>query len=1542
MAIASPKTAADRFLHALTGCVPNLCGDVTLEPSNYILDWRLDNLDDDNEPLSFSLGRPEDPDGFWVYMSAKDGAPSTLAAQNTERISMEEDTYYLKTDYVAGHAPTDARFAAQVAAPDAPSLELKSASTDGFAAGTYLMSYTWVNGDKHTALAPAISVTVGLGQYIRVTLPQDYPDGADYIAIWMTPAQQDVSQMRLQEFVPVNIRPRPDRLLKGPFRTKRATPTRNETIIAVPKAPTLARVKREGGLTQPGSYKARITRVDPRSERESNPSEFSNEIVLTQEEADKGIGVATDVEISGNYYIYITLNGKEYRLNTDTSGATLGSRRPHSSERSTRTGRRRRQSNASCARLRHVTTGRTSSERASSSDPRRDELIPDSPTVVSTSTTSNPANPAFIGAGPRGFNADAEIEDPTAPLDGAVAEGAVRISPGKYWVALSYAVRGEETTISPPEQITITSGNVGVVKLPDSNNLLLNAQWADRDANGLPDTWSLTGTAGGTGGGAVYYDANGGLVLDTLGSKTGTTPTPATFQDVEISRDQFYAIGGKLSTILTSGSANVMVDEYSETNSLLRSSAIASIPSTGANMTFNTVFGPGYVAFHPDTDYLILKVHFAGSTREGRIFLHELYVNPGSSRRLRRTTSPLPQSRDFTDASPPTNTRWNKESIVGVMLPPVVSGYTPNNPAPIATQDFESSDMKGFTLRQSSTSGTVAERGTAWRINGSYGYRLFKNTASSRALYLWRDIGLTQHNHALNFTLKVAKRPTKAHAYLAAIRSSQTDGWPTSSNFHVAPVLGSDGNMWLNYSDSAGRDQWIKAASGIANGDILDIEISVLGAGTSNATASLSVGKNGATRKVLASKSGINYSGKFARYSYVGPYALTDNGLLCDFYYDDIVITATGNFATGGAALSGPAEGYPYEQSDRPTLPADVIEDVSFATGALPAGGAWTTVRNPTDSSTAVVVETGAKIDGTYGVRCTDTNTTTLASAYLKRTLLSSEVGSSAGGGFRVRERIVIRPGTGQIDLMSLTSSGGQTLGRFRLDNIGDLYAQTLNASAVLHAQTRVARNITNNTILTLEIVLSGVGTAAGTASYWLSVGGTGDISERSLFAQHALVPWSGLNITALNAGIVAESVAGATSTVHVDTIRISTSGEGARWEVDEEGNSLYQMYFYYPSGTPVRDDLGPKDLELAVQPNETFTFAVAGRHADVPLDAPSYPFSFYAFDTAGTEYPLGSVYGDGGATGTSGWTDLSLVMTIPDDCYILTMRSEGISSGEYVYQVPAFCRGTEVSREVIYPESGQVWAILDTLTPQSFAFAPEGGNPQENRWLDIAAIVDAPEGTSSSIQYNSADPHPEADILGTEQPTSWLTNPLSVTPRRYAHFLISLNASSDLRRTPTLRMDTPYVDYYARIRGEQVSVLLRDDLSEFDGGVHLFADMPFFSQLSAFDVRQPRGQVIRNPRYDPVGDLGGFTMRAYTRQAIRDIEENCLSLDFAIETRDYRLIVRFRDQVEFGGFTNTRKVQGVWCTQADASVDGVEVVEAIPVNALLESLVAP
>jgi hypothetical protein len=666
----------------------------------------------------------------------------------------------------------------------------------------------------------------------------------------------------------------------------------------------------------------------------------------------------------------------------------------------------------------------------------------------------------------------------------------------------------------------------------------------------------------------------------------------------------------------------------------------------------------------------------------------------------------------------------------------------------------------------------------------------------------------------------------------------------------------------------------------------------------------------------------------------IGEVVLSNPSATINIDLDSFVITDFGD------ELTDPAATVPLEPIPRPDVPPitpTYLSQLSFEgladnTTTLPAPFYLST---PSASTTLRVQATSA-IGGTRGLRVDDQNTATAVNLFAGVTFAARAV---VGG--KTRFRIVARPSSGAVALSAVHDAAGNVLGYGWIDSNGDVSFSGVNVNATETTPIQVADNVPNGTLLTLEVVVTGAGTSSGVMSAWASIGGTGAASERNLYGQATGIDWTGRLAAEYRSGLFRGSVVGATATVELDDIAVTTGGEVAFSEYVGDGRAINQAYAHYPVGGPRRDDLWLKDLRISVIPGATYTGAIKHRHSGVP--EPCYPCFFTAYDLAGKPYPLGSLYGPNGAVGTQGWDDRLAVFTIPSadagqtDCFEVRMTSPGITSGEFIAQELRWARGVYTTatmpREIIYGNQATIQVVLDTdapnKPPEKWAF--------QNKWLDIGSVFELPAGTSASVLYGSGESQAFPDVHYPDAPEGWTQDKSLVKQGRWAHFLITLHSSPQGKSTPTLPVGSPYVEYGTFVEGWQVPTLLRDDWSEFPGGVYL--DRVVFNRpKSDYEVRTPKGQTLRHRKYRPVGRINDCNVRAATNEAVEELVRYGMERDLIIESAHRRLRIRLGDPLAFEETEiAVNPVEEVWYAIAQAPLSGekTQVVEDIPMTGL-------
>ncbi|MEJ7872066.1 MAG: hypothetical protein WKF67_07380 [Rubrobacteraceae bacterium] len=721
-------------------------------------------------------------------------------------------------------------------------------------------------------------------------------------------------------------------------------------------------------------------------------------------------------------------------------------------------------------------------------------------------------------------------------------------------------------------------------------------------------------------------------------------------------------------------------------------------------------------------------------------------------------------------------------------------------------------------------------------------------------------------------------------------------------------ALSKDGKNIVKYS----------LLGGVVAGDILDVEIGVQGAGTQSGYAWGAVGRNGGSRKFGPLIGNKDWRSYFPRYTMAGPNYYTATSARISYDVDTLKTTQNGDIETPPKA---PIEGRAYSLPDRPYQSVTPLETFGFETGALPVG--WTAI-----GLTNADVVTGAVIENVYGLRVSSTGGA--VSKYLEKTITPTD-----SQGWRTRVRIVSRPVSGTVRLLTLVGQTSKILGYFYLDSTGGLYAQTLDAAGTLLTAKKLFSSIVNGNILTLELSASGAGTTAGSMSYWAQVGGSGTPAERSLWHVDPNVDFTGVLIEKPRVGGISATSA---FTLDIDGLVRTQSGEIAFVDSDELDQGVYQAHAYYPPGTPVRNDRWANGWREVVEPGNTYIGAVDHRHALIPTDAPSYPYSISAYDKYGREYPLGSVMQDvfpTGVTGTAAFAEYSHTYIIPEiydeagaviGCFEVRMSSPGVGEGEYLCQRWSWSPGTVVKKEVKYPASGSFYVLYDTETPEKLV-----GQNVETVWLSLGNVADVPTGTTLTTEYAGT-----ATSLLT---TSFNVDPTAISQRKYAQFKVTLTSDATLRTTPVVAPSSPYVDTYSHLYGQQAAAFLRSDLSEFPGGAFAILN-GFPREVSEYEVQRPRGRYSNTPLYAPVLEMAGYTIVAFDEEAFVEIEETINDPEgFVVEAFDRRIkVVHGETDFSFSWADDMRRLaNGRFIGRAEADVGGpVDVISVIPMKGLV------
>lgn len=1532
MSRVSPKTTRDRFRHTLSGSVPDLEGNVYNEPTNFFENWTFLKRDERGFPEGMDIGMPEEPTGYWVYVSEKDKGPRTMSAQNTQPVPIGEHFWLVSESIVQGHRPRDPNFAAKIANPPQPRLKAVPPEQKGFKGGNYWISYSYYDKrGRHTTLAPAIQVFIADNQHLKVFMPDASSEDVAGIGLWMSPPGGAPSAQRLQKSVSIKWT-RPEEVILKRYKSGRKAPSKNETEVVKPVSPTIEPTL---GETQsvPGDYQAAISVVTANGE--TQVSDYSNTFTITEQDAnqkvhmnvvantqsstpsghkrsagahtgDQGVyatgeSTATHSESTEkNYKVYVKVDGdQEYVYYNQDNGSP---ERPIPASEPITTGGHKAESAPQGES--GVLIANTGNVQIQGGDDNGGGDFGSSPTTgVSQSSTEEQG-----------------ISAPTSPLEDPSPLGEVAPEGGKYWIAVSFYVNGEESLISQPKRMNLPDGKIMKVIFRNFVNYIINAKFGELDARRLPFGFDFTGI--GTGQGLIEV-LEGIIQLRTNGPKTTAIDSPTLSQGFDIDRAENVILGGEFDFAVTSGKAQVVLKQVSvavdevtgdETETEVAPEIVLEeIEETGIT-SYEKLMGPDGTPWAEGTQRGRILYRFesvSGSSRNGIMNIYDLFAHP-TTEPLRRREPAIPESRLLDNADPPAWIDWPKLSNLGVELPPRNRRVSPETKR-IEFADFGESVATmpaGWNL-VSSGSGVSGGITTGAKIDGSFGYNIKKTNTFSGWRYLHKTFEpIDRLNLGVRSKIRVNTLPTLGDVVLLYLKSAQADGH-TNGLAYVSISPNGDLKFSSRATSFTNPTTTRTIATGIIPSDVLDVELIAQDAHTVFGSLNCAVGKNGQTRQFADPIRGINWATGFVRCVQLGVTLQNSSSDRWDFDFDSLAVTETGDVITD---LTPTAPARPIPRPDRPTLAPVYISQEDLEDQAFTSP--WTAFTG--GSATSTIANTYA-LDGTYGVRFQDLGSTGTGEAYAAYTLTSSRESLGVRSRFKVNQL----PTVGTVRLMDVRDTLDRVLAYCYMDTTGTIWAQPIKSDGSSGKTVKIAKNLALNSVVTLELVVVGAGTQSGMMTCWYSLGGTGSPAERKMYAQEIGIDWSasGAQAKKARAGGFGESASSVTWSFYYDSFALTEKGEIVFREFDEIGQEIAQLYIMYIKGQPQRNDLHVKGVRFAVEPGGVYTCAIYAKHAGVIRQ--SFPFSLTAYDSTGKAIEIGCLYGEAGCIGTEGWAERKLTFTIPQDCYELELHGRNVGAGRWICQELAFSKGTDVIRPLTYTPTSITEIILDTDIPYKYY-----AKRPEDVWLNMSTMVYTPSGTSATVQYRSTE-------TLSEPVPDWETDPDVVPEHRFAHIRITMNASSDQKITPKLITNSPYVDQACFMGNDQVGVLLREDLSHFPGGVFL-DKLSFPTFVPTYDVREPRGKVRRHKRWPAVGRLEGLILNAFTEDAIAELEQTALEKDFFLEARGKRMRIRFKQEIAFEAKTSTSvKNAGIWHVYGKAEPGRVEVSGVFPIPEL-------
>ena len=268
----SDNTIPDREQGTRVNTHPREGGEIILTPDD-LLEGSGDfvNVDAEGNPMDWTLGQTEIPDGRHVYVGKN---PDDLVRQTHAPLDILQPTYVVDDEIsLIGPRPPDrnAPYLAKVARPLTPKLKVKASTKAGYPASSarspLWFATSWVKDGQFVGRSPAIPFQIGQGQRIRVLLPTDPPEGIHKVALLLSiPGQsttRDPGPMYVQRIVDLDHYDLPYYDLRGPFRKKKKLKvgTANETKLNKPGRPKLRKTRKDQGA-RPAHYTAKVIFTD--------------------------------------------------------------------------------------------------------------------------------------------------------------------------------------------------------------------------------------------------------------------------------------------------------------------------------------------------------------------------------------------------------------------------------------------------------------------------------------------------------------------------------------------------------------------------------------------------------------------------------------------------------------------------------------------------------------------------------------------------------------------------------------------------------------------------------------------------------------------------------------------------------------------------------------------------------------------------------------------------------------------------------------------------------------------------------------------------------------------------------------------------------------------------------------------------------------------------------------------------------------------------------------------------------------------------------
>lgn len=1520
MSVTKIETSAERSNGILVDTHPRANGELVLTPDDLMEgQGNFAVVDAQGDPEGWELVTPPNPDARNVYAGT---SPANATRQNSAPLGLERSSYLVNHPLVDGDPfPRQGERTAPLPRPRAPIVKKVKVNKAGYPVATdanpHWIAFSWGKKRKgshhvdHTPLGPPISFTGANGQSYRVTLPDNAPEGADTIGIWMALGQDSTATRPGEFFLQRDLGKNygsPFYDLNGPYRFELDEPEENETMLPEAKRPRV-KFREERNPCRIGEYYFFLTWA--RGEEEGLQSDFWGPFTVEGSnyyaDPDTPIGDIPELlagygyfevnvpppprDVTG-YYLYAVVDDEINRVYNKVTG--VGLTRPWPAAKA---------------------KGKPDHHKISGWGPGSDY---DDRILLS----------GHDPAGADGSGIDAPDFRPEPPE----AFGASRPEPGVYFFRTTDEHRGLESRPSEATEVELGAEDIARVIFRSPVNELPNATFVEKAADGLPLDHTIVTT-----GGSSYMD-NGELVLETNGAQTGTTPS-LTNEHVDVDREAQWELvvrfkvenprSGPLQ-----GNVEAVLEEIDETTNAITTTVLRTSTEKGEYETrqvINPASGTGF-KWKTGTYKAALKIRFTGATKNAIVRVSRQLLKPYKWDIRRRKKVPGEPS----DPNPPPETTHPPGSDVGLepsptppespeyQAMPAVDRPLSDGEALEATHTFETVMPAGWT--ENTSGGATISRQAAAALSGSIGLRLQKSTGGALGSAFLSKVFPTPagllYRHSAAFSTRNRINALSASHHLEMHKIGQPDGSPVAwvrygSATEVATLTIDDapvtpGNVAIaldgvstNVAVVATREvqrlviNTAPTAPGTigvtvggvtrqinAGGEREQFRVEILNTPTSSGYHSISVAGSTATIHSWAQDSRAEIAAEYASRGMAG-WNVTAAGRFLYFTSQLPGPRATATFAPGPTGLRVAITNIVQGVSETATELADRIRATSFF--GWTQSGTGTTVD-------FTAVEGGPRTDPAVDVGITGATATVstvtqgsvdTASALATRIRGTTFANWTTGGSGNVvtfthtsagpRQDAQFNPGATGTDARMVTTVQGA---------LGDVIAYIRDRFGV-ERKRKIITGITSATIWNIDVAVMGAGTAHATIAFWGSTGS----SAKTLLAYYENVDLTDTPVGYEGAGVWADSNAAATWTVHMDDLSPTQRGEKFYRTHDYAGVLLNQLHYHGIPTQPTIPGMPLKGFRGPVMAGETYSFSGFYRWDSIPTSRHARPTYITAYTTTGARRRLKDITGDLGLSGDGAWQELKLdgadAITIPNNCYLIGIESENVSEGTIVIQELVYSLGTQVKRTPLRATSG---AYRATFRRRAEA-KPSWVFYSEKRRL-LETDVEVPANATAVVRYRAGD--------SNEGPwTPFETDPLLVPDRPFVEVDIQ-GTSIDSVATFVVRDGSPKLEYDVVMGDQMVTSFLKGDGSEFFGGA-LTIDPDEWSAIPDVGVnRLPGGALRRTKLFDGVEITPGTSIVCFTEEDKRYIEERCLTENFTREEWGESLLVALSGQVRF------------------------------------------